>query len=86
VINTGATGVIVGEYACTLDPATWSLLPTGQDQRSVKKQFGNIQCEYFSSKAGGAFYWTLKMDWMDVSFATESKHHNLASGPSVCGT
>jgi hypothetical protein len=65
VLETGAAGVVVGEYACTLDPETWKRLPPGQGKDAVTKEFGHKQSEHFSSITGGAYFWTLKMDWMD---------------------
>lgn len=63
-LDDGASAVIVGEYSCALDPETWEK-QEGGDVEAIKKAFGNKQGEYFSSKAGGAYFWTLKMDWMD---------------------
>jgi hypothetical protein len=63
-LDDGASAVIVGEYSCALDPETWEK-QDGGDLDAIKKSFGNKQGEYFSSKVGGAYFWTLKMDWMD---------------------
>ena len=62
--ETGACGVIVGEYSCALDPASWGKLDD-DSHAAAKKDIGIKQTETFASKTGGSFFWTLKMDWMD---------------------
>jgi aryl-phospho-beta-D-glucosidase BglC (GH1 family) len=64
VIDTGAAQVIVGEWSCALSGATWSKVGTG-DRKQLTTQFGKAQCDRWLQQAGGSFFWTLKMDWMD---------------------
>lgn len=60
VLNGGAVQLIVGEYSCVLADEAW--------QRGNKEQlvalFGRTQSARYQQRAGGAFFWTYKMDWM----------------------
>lgn len=67
-LSTGAAQVVVGEYACTLDGATWNHLNnTTPSREALTKSFGNAQSTLHqnTSGSGGSYFWTLKMDWMD---------------------
>lgn len=63
VLDTGASAAIVGEWSCTLSQE--SLAKAEGDKSAAKKAFGNKQCERYEAKAGGSYFWTLKLDWMD---------------------
>ncbi|KAI7160753.1 glycoside hydrolase [Hortaea werneckii] len=63
VIDKGAAQVIVGEYSCVLSDPTWE--NGGGKNDDLVRQFGNAESGRFQQKAGGTFFWTYRMDWMD---------------------
>jgi hypothetical protein len=65
VINGGAAQVIIGEWSCVLSEETWAKLGNGNVREQMIQKFGLAQCARFNQRTAGAFFWTLKMDWMD---------------------
>lgn len=63
VIDHGAAQAVIGEYSCVLDGQTWSK-SQGAPKDDLVRQFGNAESQLFQQRAGGAFFWTYKMDWM----------------------
>ncbi|TKA23852.1 hypothetical protein B0A50_06987 [Salinomyces thailandicus] len=63
VIDRGAAQVIVGEYSCVLGEETWS--NGGGKNDELVRQFGNAESGRFQQRAGGSFFWTYRMDWME---------------------
>ncbi len=64
VIDRGAVGVFVGEWSCVLDGESW-YKSGGADRDDLVREFGRAQSGQWRQKAGGAFFWTAKMQWMD---------------------
>jgi aryl-phospho-beta-D-glucosidase BglC (GH1 family) len=65
VLDTGVAQAIVGEWSCTLSGPTWSKMSQGFTRSQLTIEFGKVQCKRWEEKAGGSFFWTFKMDWMD---------------------
>ncbi|CZS90374.1 related to Putative glucan 1,3-beta-glucosidase [Rhynchosporium graminicola] len=71
--------LIVGEWSCVLDTKTWARV-TPEERVGLVTQFGRVQSQRWQQRAGGSFFWTFKMDWMDGGewgFAEQSKKHNI---------
>lgn len=65
VLDRGAVQTIIGEYSCVLTEASWSKAgPTTTPKQDLVYQFGQAQSKTFQTRAGGAYFWTWKMDWM----------------------
>ncbi len=62
--DTGAVQVIVGEWSCCMTEDSWAKAG-GADKDDLVRQFGKAEIEQWREKAGGAFFWTAKMEWMD---------------------
>ncbi|KAE8452370.1 hypothetical protein EG329_001070 [Mollisiaceae sp. DMI_Dod_QoI] len=60
----GEAQVIVGEYSCVLDGQTWGR-SRAEEKDSLVQQFGQAQSQKWQAKAGGSYFWTWKMQWMD---------------------
>ncbi|KAI9720822.1 MAG: hypothetical protein M1812_002661 [Candelaria pacifica] len=79
VVDHGAAEVIVGEYSCVLDGQTWAKAGSG-DKDALVTQFGQVQSKRWQQVAGGSFFWTYKMEWMDGGewgFAQQTKSGNI---------
>ena len=64
VVEKGAVQVMVVEWSCAMSAETWA--GVGEvDRGDLVKRFGRVQGEQWRKRAGGAFFWTAKMDWMD---------------------
>ena len=64
VLAHGAGQVFVTEWSCALDPASKAKVPEGEREELVKS-FGNVQAQRWRERAGGSWFWTAKMEWMD---------------------
>lgn len=64
VLGRGAVQVIVAEWSCVLSSQTWEKA-SSCDRDEMVRNFGYLQSTLWKEKAGGAFFWTAKMDWMD---------------------
>ena len=64
VLAKGAVEVFVTEWSCALDLSTWGKAPDG-DRDSLVNGFGQAQARRWKETAGGAWFWTAKMEWMD---------------------
>jgi aryl-phospho-beta-D-glucosidase BglC (GH1 family) len=63
VIDRGASQVIVGEYSCVLTEDSWAKCNETSKEECVRR-FGQAQSKRYQERAGGSFFWTMKMDWM----------------------
>ncbi len=62
--DAGAVQVIVGEWSCCMTEDSWAKAGSA-DKDDLVRQFGKAETEQWRDKAGGAFFWTAKMEWMD---------------------
>jgi aryl-phospho-beta-D-glucosidase BglC (GH1 family) len=79
----GEAQLIVGEWSCVLDGQTWSRVSEGERDGLIA-QFGRAQSQRWQQRAGGSYFWTYKMDWMDGGdwgFAEQTKKSNIAPPP-----
>jgi hypothetical protein len=78
VADRGAVQVIIGEYSNVLSADTW--VKTGETPKAdLIKVFGAEQSLRFQQRAGGAFFWTWKTDWMpggEWGFEAQSEPQN----------
>lgn len=78
VTKRGAVQAIVGEYSNVLSADTW--VQTGDTPKAdLIKIFGAEQSLRYQQRAGGAFFWTWKMDWMpggEWGFKAQSNPEN----------
>ena len=59
-----AVQVMVTEWSCCMTADSWAKAD-GLDKDNLLKQFGMAQRDQWRHRAGGAFFWTAKMQWMD---------------------
>lgn len=64
VVEKGAVQVMVVEWSCAMSGETWGKVRE-EDRSGLVRQFGRTQSEQWRKRAGGAFFWTAKMDWMN---------------------
>ena len=64
VSESGAVQVMVTEWSCCMAPDSWARAD-GLNKGDLVKQFGKAQRDQWRRHAGGAFFWTAKMQWMD---------------------
>lgn len=64
VVDKGALQVFVGEWSCAINGDSWAKAGS-EDRDELVRQFGAAQSEQWRRRAGGAFFWTAKMQWMD---------------------
>ncbi len=64
VVEKGAVQVMVVEWSCAMSAETWGKVRE-EDRTGLVSNFGRAQSEQWRKRAGGAFFWTAKMDWMD---------------------
>jgi len=75
----GEAQVVVGEWSCVLDGQTWGRVGEGEKEGLVR-EFGRAQCKRWEQRAGGSFFWTYKMEWMDGGewgFVEQTKKGNV---------
>ncbi|KAF2484249.1 glycoside hydrolase superfamily [Neohortaea acidophila] len=65
IVDRGAAQVVVGEYSCVLDNKTWGKRNPTTPRNEIVSAFGKAQCEHFQRRAGGSFFWSYRMDWMN---------------------
>ncbi len=85
VVDRGAAQLIVGEYSTVLDGQTWSRV-NAADKPGLVQQFGRAQSQRWQQRAGGSYFWTYKMDWMDGGewgFAEQTKTANILPPQSL---
>jgi aryl-phospho-beta-D-glucosidase BglC (GH1 family) len=83
ITTRGESQLIVGEWSCALDGQTWSRVPKSEKDKLVT-QFGRSQGQRWQHRAGGAYFWTYKMDWMDGGdwgFVEQTKKSNIVAPP-----
>ncbi|KAK4990187.1 Glucan 1,3-beta-glucosidase 3 [Elasticomyces elasticus] len=84
VVDHGACQVLVGEYSCVLAEDCWARCG-GDSKADLVNAFGQTQSQRYQDKAGGSFFWTYRMDWMDGGewgFAQQTK--SGAIKPPAC--
>lgn len=64
IMDRGAVQVFVGEYSCVLTEDSWTKAGDGVSKQALVYEFGTHQTRRYQQRAGGAFFWTWKMDWM----------------------
>lgn len=64
VVERGAVQVMVVEWSCAMSTETWGKVRE-EDRSGLVERFGRAQSEQWRKRAGGAFFWTAKMDWID---------------------
>lgn len=64
ITDRGEGQVVIGEYSCVLDGQTWGRSHS-EEKDSLVHQFGHVQSQKWQEKAGGSYFWTWKMAWMD---------------------
>ncbi|KAL2352882.1 glycoside hydrolase superfamily [Cryomyces antarcticus] len=85
VIDHGAAQVVVGEYSCVLTEDSWTKA-NGADKTQLVVGFGQAQSQRYQQRAGGSYFWTYKMDWMDGGewgFAQQTKNNAIAPPASL---
>lgn len=85
LVGRGAAQIVIGEWSCVMDGKTWARAPA-EDKAALTKQFGHAQSHRWQEKAGGSYFWTMKMDWMDGGgwgFVAQTKQGNLPSPTSL---
>ncbi|KAG8628782.1 hypothetical protein KVT40_002647 [Elsinoe batatas] len=65
VLDRGAVQAIIGEYSCVLAEETWQKSGHEGSREDLSREFGQAQSRRYQDKAGGSFFWTYRMDWMD---------------------
>jgi aryl-phospho-beta-D-glucosidase BglC (GH1 family) len=81
----GEAQVIIGEWSCVLDGQTWGRVRP-EEQEGITRQFGQAQSRKWQEKAGGSYFWTMKMDWMDGGgwgFVEQTKKGNISPPPAL---
>ena len=79
VMNGGCAQVIVGEWSCVLDGRTWSRV-SPEERECLVREFGLAQTKKWQHRAGGSYFWTYKIDWMDGGewgFVEQTKKENV---------
>ncbi|KAI9817619.1 MAG: Glucan 1,3-beta-glucosidase 3 [Thelocarpon impressellum] len=85
VVDSGASGVIVGEYSCVLDGQTWSRVGEGAREGLVRA-FGQAQSQRWQQCSGGSFFWTYRMDWMpggEWGFVSQTNGGAITAPPAL---
>lgn len=75
----GEAQLVVGEWSCVLDGRTWGRVRP-EERDGLVRQFGHVQSQQWQQVAGGSYFWTYKMDWMDGGewgFAEQTKRGNI---------
>jgi aryl-phospho-beta-D-glucosidase BglC (GH1 family) len=79
----GEAQIIVGEWSCVLDGQTWGRVRP-EEKDGLVHQFAHGQAQKWQQRAGGSYFWTYKMDWMDGGewgFAEQTKKGNVVPPP-----
>ncbi len=79
----GEAQIIIGEWSCVLDGQTWGRVRP-EEKDGLVAQFGRSQSQRWQQRAGGSYFWTYKMDWMDGGewgFAEQTKRKNITPPP-----
>ena len=82
-VDGSAVDVVVGEWSCVLDGESWAKAGDTPREQLVR-EFGMAQCQQWSKRARGSFFWTAKMNWMDGGewgFFEMTKKGAIASPP-----
>ena len=65
VVDKGAIDIIIGEWSCVIDGASWARAGDGADKDALVRELGKAQCDQWRKNTAGSFFWTAKMQWMD---------------------
>ncbi|KAF2786437.1 glycoside hydrolase family 5 protein [Melanomma pulvis-pyrius CBS 109.77] len=84
VIDRGAVQAIVGEYSCVLTEDSWA--KAGNTSRAdLVKQLGQAQSQQWQHRAGAAYFWTWKMDWLpggEWGFVAQTNNGAISTLPT----
>ena len=61
VVDKGAVQVVVVEWSCALDGASWERY-SGHEREELHRRFGRVQGQRWREKAGGSYFWTAKSE------------------------
>jgi len=80
ICERGEAQVVIGEWSCVLDGRTWERVRP-EEKDGLVREFGQIQGQKWQEKAGGHYFWTYKMEWMDGGewgFVEQTKKSNIS--------
>lgn len=83
LVSRGEAQVIIGEWSCVMDERTWKRVKP-EEKEEYTRQFGQAQSRKWQEKAGGSYFWTMKMSWMDGGgwgFVEQTKKGNISPPP-----
>lgn len=83
VVDRGEAQVVVGEWSCVMSEETWARVPAAE-REAYTREFGLAQSRQWQERAGGAFFWTMKMGWMDGGgwgFVEQTRKGNITPPP-----
>lgn len=86
VTDHGAAQMVVGEYSCVLTEDSWGKRGVHPKEKLVN-DFGQAQSQRYQQRAGGSFFWTYRMDWMDGGewgFKQQTKIRAITPPNSLC--
>ncbi|KAG0649690.1 hypothetical protein D0Z07_3962 [Hyphodiscus hymeniophilus] len=85
IADRGEGQVVIGEWSCVLDGKTWARVRS-EEKDGLERQFGQAQSKKWQERAGGSYFWTFKMDWMDGGgwgFKQQVKAGNVSPPPAL---
>ncbi|KAL9637274.1 MAG: hypothetical protein Q9164_002287, partial [Protoblastenia rupestris] len=79
VVDKGAVQVMVTEWSCALDGASWAR-HRGHSRDDMHRRFGHVQTEKWRERCGGSYFWTAKAQHLleDWNFAAMVKKGAVA--------
>ena len=86
LVDKGEAQIVVGEWSCVLDGKTWGKVRP-EEKEGLVKQFGEAQSRKWQERAGGSYFWTFKMDWMDGGewgFKEQVRKGNISPPHFLC--
>lgn len=85
LVSRGEAQVVIGEWSCVMGEETWAKAKP-EERQEFTRQFGQAQSRRWQEKAGGSFFWTMKMGWMDGGgwgFVEQTKKGSISPPPSL---
>lgn len=82
LVSRGEAQVVTGEWSCVMDEQTWAKAEP-EEREELTRQFGQAQSKRWQ-KAGGSYFWTMKMGWMDGGgwgFIEQTKKGHISPPP-----
>ena len=83
LVTRGEAQVIIGEWSCVMSEETWAKVKP-EEKQGLTRQFGQAQSKQWQEKAGGSYFWTMKMGWMDGGgwgFVEQTKKGHVSPPP-----